>query len=94
MVQVYNEFKNRNFDVLGLTLDTEDAREKRLKAIRDDKLPWTQVGDLKKGWGNEAAKRYSIQAIPQSFLIDPNGTIGATNLRGAELRAAVARFIP
>ena len=38
VVQVYNEFKNRNFDVLGLTLDTEDAREKWLKAIRDDKL--------------------------------------------------------
>ena len=94
VVQVYNEYKNRNFDVLGLTLDTEDARKKWLKAIRDDKLPWTQVGDLKKGWGNEAAKRYSIQAIPQNFLIDPSGTIVATNLRGAELRAAVARFIP
>ena len=49
---------------------------------------------MKKGWGNEAARRYSIQAIPQNFLVDPSGTIVATNLRGAELRAAVARFIP
>ena len=94
VVRVYKEFKSRNFDVLGLTLDTEDARAKWLKAINDDKLPWTQVGDLKKGWGNEAARLYSIQAIPQNFLIDPSGKIVATNLRGAELKATVAKLLP
>lgn len=91
---VYNEYKTRNFEVLGITLDTEESRDKWLKAIEDDHLTWTQVADLKKGWGNEAARQYSVGAIPQNFLIDPTGKIVAANLRGEELRATLARLIP
>jgi len=94
VVSVYNEYKTRNFEVLGVSLDVEKARDKWLKAIKDDGLPWTQVADLPKGWQNEAATIYNVQAIPQNFLIDPSGKIIATNLRGAELKAAVAKLIP
>lgn len=94
VVKVYNEYKGRNFEILSVTLDTEANRERWLKAIKDDNLTWTQVADLKKGPENEAAKQYSVRAIPQNFLIDPTGKIVATNLRGADLKATVARFIP
>ena len=92
VTKVYNEFKTRNFDILGVSLDTEKAREKWLKAIQDDQLAWTQVSDLK-SWQSAAAAIYSVQAIPQNFLVDPSGKIVATNLRGDELKTTLARFI-
>ncbi|HEX8327597.1 MAG TPA: TlpA disulfide reductase family protein [Hymenobacter sp.] len=92
VTKVYNEYKTRNFDILGVSLDTEKARDKWLKAIQDDQLAWTQVSDLK-GWQNAAATSYSVQAIPQNFLVDPSGKIVATNLRGDALKTTLAQFI-
>lgn len=92
VLRAYNEFKGRNFEVLGVSLDDAKGREKWLKAIKDDGMPWVQVSDLK-GWQNEAARSYDVQGIPQNFLIDPQGKILAANLRGDELKAALARYI-
>jgi peroxiredoxin len=94
VAKVYGEYKDRNFEILGVTLDNESNRDKWLKAIKDDNLTWPQVADLKTGNKNEAVTKYSVKAIPQNFLIDPNGKIVATNLRGEELKTTVARFIP
>jgi hypothetical protein len=55
-----------------------------MKAIHDDQLTWTQVSDLKY-WKNDAAVLYGVNAIPQNFLIDPNGIIIGKNLRGEAL---------
>jgi peroxiredoxin len=92
VTKVYNEYKGRNFDILGISLDKEDGREKWLKAILDDQLAWTQVSDLQ-GWQNAVAQRYHVRAIPQNFLVDPTGKIVAANLRGAELKTTLARYI-
>ena len=92
VIKAYNAFKGRNFDILGVSLDNPTGRDKWLKAIADDHLPWTQVADLR-GWQNEAAKRYGVQSIPQNFLIDPAGKIVAANLRGEELLAKLAQII-
>jgi peroxiredoxin len=82
VVKAFNKYKEKNFTVLGVSLD--QSRAPWLKAIQNDKLVWTQVSDLK-GWNNEAAARYNIQSIPQNFLIDPSGKIIAKNLRGEDL---------
>lgn len=92
VTKVYNEFKGRNFDILGISLDDEKGREKWLKAVQDDHLAWTQVSDLR-GWQNEAAQRYHVRAIPQNFLIDPTGKIVAANLRGDELKTTLAKYL-
>ena len=92
VTKVYNEFKGRNFDILGVSLDDEKGRAKWLKAVQDDHLAWTQVSDLK-GWQNEAARRYHVRGIPQNFLIDPTGKIVAANLRGEELKTTLAQLI-
>ena len=55
-----------------------------MKAIHDDKLEWTHVSDLKY-WANDIAKKYNINSIPASFLIDPQRRIIAKDLRGEEL---------
>lgn len=90
VLKAYNQFKDKNFDILAVSLD--DKKENWLKAVKDDAMPWTQVSDLK-GWKNEAAGYYAITAIPQNFLIDPNGVIVAKNLRGDKLAQALAKFL-
>ncbi len=70
LVKVFNQFKEKGFTVLGISLDRPGAKEKWLKAIHDDNLTWTQLSDLK-FWDNEVAKQYGIRAIPQNLLIDP-----------------------
>jgi peroxiredoxin len=82
VVKAYNKYKDKNFTVLGVSLDQN--RAPWVKAITNDNLAWTQVSDLK-GWNNEAAAKYNIQSIPQNFLIDPSGKIVAKNLRGVDL---------
>jgi peroxiredoxin len=82
VVKAYHKYKNRNFTILGVSLD--DNRDRWLRAIDQDNLEWTQVSDLQ-GWGNEVAVQYGVQSIPTNFLVDPTGKIIARNLRGAEL---------
>jgi len=84
VVKAFNNYKEKGFTVLGVSLDQPNAKDKWMKAIHDDNLTWTQVSDLK-FWGNAVAVQYGIQAIPQNFLIDPQGKIIGKNLRGEAL---------
>ena len=90
VVATFNKFKDKNFTVLGVSLDR--AREPWIKAIHDDNLVWEQVSDLK-FWNNEVAVKYKISAIPQNYLIDPSGKIVGRNLRGAELQAKLCELL-
>ncbi len=92
VVKAYEQYKDKNFTVLGVSLDDEKGREAWLKAVQDDKLTWTQVSDLK-GWKNEAAALYAVRAIPQNFLLDPNGVIVAKNLRGEALEKKLEELL-
>ena len=83
LVAVYNDYKDKGFDILGISLDRD--KDAWLKAIEDDNLTWHHVSDLQY-WENKAAKLYGIRSIPSNVLIDPNGIIIAKNLRGEELR--------
>ena len=82
LLKAYNAFRDKNFTLLGVSLDRNKAAWQ--KAVKDDGLPWTQVADLASK-ENAAANLYSIQAIPQNFLIDPQGKIIAKNLKGEQL---------
>ncbi|SHE40727.1 TlpA disulfide reductase family protein [Pedobacter caeni] len=82
VLKAYNEFSARGFTILGVSLD--ENLEKWKKAIEDDKLPWTQVSDLK-GWKNEVSTYFGIRSIPANYLINAEGIIVAKNLRGVAL---------
>lgn len=85
VVKAYNRFRDKNFTIVGFSLDEgNDGKEKWLKAIEKDGLPWMQVSDLA-GWASPVAMLYNLKAIPANFLLDPNGRIVAKNLRGEEL---------
>jgi peroxiredoxin len=90
VVMTYKKFKDKNFTVLGVSLDK--AKEPWIKAIKDDGLVWTQVSDLK-FWYNEAAEKYHIQQIPQNLLVDPSGKIVGRNLRGPDLAARLCELL-
>lgn len=84
VVRMYDIYHPKGFEILGVSLDR--TRDAWIKAISDDQLTWTQVSDLKY-FESEAAKIYNINSIPATYLIGPDGTIVAKNLRGAALEA-------
>ncbi|WP_207493970.1 TlpA disulfide reductase family protein [Aridibaculum aurantiacum] len=90
VVAAYNAFKDKNFTVLGVSLD--QVRQKWIDAIKVDNLTWTHVSDLK-FWNNEAAQLYKIQGIPANLLIDPTGKIIARNLRGEQLHQVLSQVV-
>jgi|694.fasta_scaffold31461_6 thiol-disulfide isomerase/thioredoxin len=90
VLKVYNMFHDKGFNILGVSLD--DKADAWKGAIMEDGLPWVHVSDLK-GWQSKPAKDYAIQAIPQTILIDANGTILAKNLTSAELEAKLTQLL-
>jgi len=82
VVAAYNQFKNKNFTVLGVSLDQDKVAW--LKAINDDHLTWTQISDLKY-WKSAAVPLYGLDGIPYNVLVDPKGKVIATGLRGEGL---------
>jgi peroxiredoxin len=84
LVKTYNKFKDKNFTVLGVSLDRPDGKADWLKAIKSDGLSWTQVSDLN-FWSNKVAVQYFISSVPANFLLDPKGKIIARDLRGDDL---------
>ncbi|MEE1884192.1 TlpA disulfide reductase family protein [Pedobacter flavus] len=84
LVKNYNLYKDKNFDIIGVSLDRKDGRDSWLQAINDDQLSWTQLSDLK-FWDSKLVKKYGISTIPFSFIVDPSGKIIAKNISGNKL---------
>jgi peroxiredoxin len=82
VVAAYKKYKEKNFTVLGISLDTDKNSWK--KAIETDGLSWTHLSDLL-GFGSPVAQLYKVNSIPANILIDPNGNIVAKDLRGDNL---------
>jgi len=87
VVKAYQQFRDKGFEVLGISLD--DKKERWLKAIKDDKLSWLHVSDLN-GWNNVVAKMFNIRSVPDNILIDRDGKVLARGLRGENLEKKLA----
>jgi alkyl hydroperoxide reductase subunit AhpC len=90
VVNAYNKYKDKNFTILGVSLDKDKAAW--LEAIKKDGLVWKHISDLKH-WQSAAQKSYQFDGIPYNVLIDPQGKILATSLRGADLEAKLAEVL-
>jgi peroxiredoxin len=90
VVKAYNLFKDKNFTVLGVSLDKDKASW--IKAIEEDKLAWQHISDLKY-WNSAAGALYGFEGIPYNVLVDPQGKIIATNLRGSDLEMKLGELI-
>ena len=92
VVRTYNMFKGKNFTILGVSLDRPNAKDKWLAAIHKDGLAWTHVSDLQ-FWKSKEADLYGVRAIPQNFLIGPDGKIIAHNMMGYDLQDKLAELL-
>ena len=90
VVAAYNQFKNKNFTVLGVSLD--ENKQAWIDAIKEDKLTWQHISDLKK-WSSAAVPLYGLDGIPYNVLIDPQGKIIATDLRENALQNKLAEVL-
>jgi len=89
LVQIYNRYKNNDFEIVGISLDhTKDAW---IKAIADDNLTWPQMSDLGH-WNSEAARTYNVRGIPHMILLDKDGKIIARGLSVTTLADRLAEI--
>jgi peroxiredoxin len=88
IVNVYNKYHDQGFNVIGISLDREDQRDRWLQAIKDDNLTWPQISHLQ-FWDEPIAQLYGIRAIPAAFILDENGVIVARDVRGPDLERVV-----
>ena len=90
LVRLHKKYKDDGFDIIGVSLDR--TREQWEQAVIDDNLPWTQVSNLN-FWNDPVARRYSIRAIPQSYLLNKDGLVMGKNLRGQELEDRILSLL-
>ncbi len=88
VVAAYDKFKGQGFDIVGISFDQPDARQKLVDFTRQYKMPWRQVFDGR-GWKSEVGQLYGVRAIPFTVLIGRDGTIVAINPRGPALETAI-----
>ena len=89
MKAAYEKFKSKGFEIVSVSVD--DERDEWIQAVKDDGMTWPQLLDTNER-ETSAAYRYSVTAIPSTFLIDSDGTIIGRNLRGDEVAAALEDF--
>ncbi|CAM4084600.1 Peroxiredoxin [Pedobacter westerhofensis] len=82
VVKAYHKYKNRNFTIVGISLDKDAAAWKQ--AVAQDGLTWTHGSELN-DFESATVRAYQVDQIPASFILDPEGKIIAKNLHGEEL---------
>lgn len=85
--QTYEKYKNRKFQIIGISLDR--GRAPLEDYIEKEGITWPNYYDN----GGQIANMYQVRAIPSTFLIDADGIIRETNLRGSALENAVAQLV-
>ncbi|NLR77200.1 TlpA disulfide reductase family protein [Chitinophaga eiseniae] len=88
----YNAFKDKNFTVISIALDPPVDRKYMLEAIRQDSLTWTNLSDPARD-KNDAAKTYSVKALPQNYLIDSTGMIFNKDLHGESIKQQLSSLL-
>ncbi|MGB7768090.1 MAG: redoxin domain-containing protein [Verrucomicrobiia bacterium] len=91
VVAAYKKYHSQGFEVIGVSLDQD--REKLLSFTKEHDMAWPQYFDGQ-GWENKLAVKYGIESIPATYLLNTNGIIIASDVRGEALDQALARALP
>ncbi|MEY2882121.1 MAG: hypothetical protein RLZZ15_4501 [Verrucomicrobiota bacterium] len=92
VVAAYKKYHDRGFEIVGISLDRAADRKKLVDFTKSHAMPWPQYFDGLY-WENKLSRRFGIQSIPATFLLDGEGRIIAKDLRGPALEAAVAKAL-
>jgi thiol-disulfide isomerase/thioredoxin len=90
VIALYKKYQARGFEIVGVSLDRDEAALK--KFIADKQMTWPQYFDGQ-FWDNKLAGRYGVTSIPFTVLIDGDGRIVGKNLRGPQLDAELERLL-
>ena len=89
VVAAYEKYHANGFDVVGVSFDQKGDAWK--KAIEQIGMKWHNISDLK-GWQCAASEAYGISSIPSNILVDGEGKIVASDLRGEALHKKLAEI--
>lgn len=87
LVNTWNKYKDRGLGIIGVSLDESESQWKN--AVKDMNMTWLQLSDLQ-GWDNSAARMYGIRSIPFTIIVDSEGGVLETGLRGEDLESFIS----
>ncbi|BCU75802.1 TlpA disulfide reductase family protein [Luteolibacter sp. LG18] len=90
--KAYDTYHDKGFEVIGISLDKAEDKQKLIDFAKAKNMPWPQYFDGKH-WENEIARKYAISGIPAMFLLDQNGIVVTTNARGEKLETEIKRLL-
>jgi len=90
LVKFYSKYKEKGFEILSVSLDDEKSAWK--KAVTKDKITWMQGFD-RGGWDSFAARKWQVDALPSSFLINKNGDVVGINLEKDDLEKKIKELL-
>ena len=96
LVKAFEKYKDKNFTIVSVSMDVEKDKQKWIDAFKKDGMSWTQLCSLKgyENYGdNDVRQLYSVQGIPDNFLISPEGKIIARGLRGEGLEQKLSEIL-
>jgi peroxiredoxin len=89
--KAYEKYHSKGFEIIGVSLDQD--KDKLTSFIKEKNMPWAQYFDGL-GWHNKLAEKYGIESIPATFLLDKEGKIVASDLRGEALDQTLGKALP
>ena len=92
IVRIFNKYHEKGLEIISVSLDREGQKSAWVSAIEKDNLDWYNVSNLK-FWQDPIAQLYNISSIPATFVLDRDGKILATRLRGQALEAKIAELL-
>lgn len=88
--QLHESYGDQNFKIVGVSLDRDKDTLREFIAERE--MNWPQIFE-EDGWEDEITRAFNVAGIPRMYLIGPEGTIIAKDLRGEEMVAEVRNLL-
>ena len=92
VVKAYQKYNKDGFEVFSVSLDKQGFEGRWKDAIKQDGLLWPYHVSTLEGFATKAARDYAVNSIPFTVLIDAEGKVIATNLRGERLEQELQRI--
>jgi thiol-disulfide isomerase/thioredoxin len=92
--KVYEKYHDQGFEIIAVSLDR--SRQPLENFVTDRKVRWAQIffdKEGERGWTSPLGRKYGINAIPATFLVDRDGNLAKIGARGPTLEPAVAELL-
>jgi len=93
MREAYEQYRDRGFEIVTITYEMKsESREFVLNYMREKNLVWPHYFDGQ-GHNNPYVRRFGITSVPQHFLLDKEGLLASTDVRGEKLAPAIEKLL-